>query len=169
MSHLRIQKLLYYAQGLSLAYRGRPAFPEEIQAWRHGPVVPDVWRVFSAYRYGQIPDHEAISFDLGDDDAEFITSVWEGYRRYSASALRKMTHRESPWKDARAGLSNDAPSNRPITTESMRQYFEQHCADVMERESGVTIAQLRQGEDDAANGRLVSWREVRKRVVPGAV
>ena len=39
ITHLKLQKLLYYAQGVCLAITGNTLFNEEIQAWQHGPVV----------------------------------------------------------------------------------------------------------------------------------
>ena len=46
ISNLKLQKLLYYAQGFHLAIFGGPLFPESIEAWQHGPVVPEVYRYF---------------------------------------------------------------------------------------------------------------------------
>ncbi|MEZ4287770.1 MAG: DUF4065 domain-containing protein [Polyangiales bacterium] len=40
---LTLQKLCYYVQAWHLAWHGVPAFREELQAWRHGPVVPTLW------------------------------------------------------------------------------------------------------------------------------
>ena len=33
ISNLKLQKLVYYAQGFALALYGRPLFPERIEAW----------------------------------------------------------------------------------------------------------------------------------------
>jgi uncharacterized phage-associated protein len=44
ISNLKLQKLCYYAQGLALAVRDQPLFPEPIEAWLHGPVVPTLYR-----------------------------------------------------------------------------------------------------------------------------
>src|SRR5271163_1555007 len=44
LTHLRLQKLLYYAQGWYLGIFGRALFTNRIEAWRHGPVVPDVYK-----------------------------------------------------------------------------------------------------------------------------
>lgn len=35
----RLHKLLYYVQGYHLAWRGCPAFDDDIEAWKKGPVV----------------------------------------------------------------------------------------------------------------------------------
>jgi uncharacterized phage-associated protein len=53
ISHMKLQELLYYAQGLHLALNGRPLFDDTIEAWTHGPVVPTVYREFK--RFGEIP------------------------------------------------------------------------------------------------------------------
>ena len=38
MSHLKLQKLLYFVQGYHLAYFGKPLFEDDFEAWVHGPV-----------------------------------------------------------------------------------------------------------------------------------
>jgi hypothetical protein len=38
MSTMKLQKLLYYCQGWSLAWTGEPLFPEDFEAWASGPV-----------------------------------------------------------------------------------------------------------------------------------
>lgn len=49
MTPMKLQKLLYYAQGYSLGMNGDPLFSEEIQAWQHGSVVPVVYKIYSKY------------------------------------------------------------------------------------------------------------------------
>lgn len=39
ISNLKIQKLVYYAQGVHLAMFDTTLFDEEILAWEHGPVA----------------------------------------------------------------------------------------------------------------------------------
>ena len=46
ISHLKLQKLLYYSQGVSLALRNQPLFNNKILAWAHGPVVREVWEYY---------------------------------------------------------------------------------------------------------------------------
>ena len=48
ISNLKLQKLLYYAQGFHLALYDQPLFPEAIEAWTHGPVVPDLYRHYKS-------------------------------------------------------------------------------------------------------------------------
>jgi uncharacterized phage-associated protein len=43
LSNLKLQKLVYYAQGFHLALTEKPLFDEAIEAWEHGPVVPGLY------------------------------------------------------------------------------------------------------------------------------
>src|SRR5947209_10944283 len=78
LTNLRLQKLLYYAQAWSLVLRESELFPEEIEAWRWGPVVPVV--------YGELPAGQGANQvppaafgdapDLPPEEAELVLSVW---------------------------------------------------------------------------------------------
>ena len=46
ISNMKLQKLLYYAQGYFLAIANEPLFHERIYAWTHGPVVPKVYHKY---------------------------------------------------------------------------------------------------------------------------
>ena len=76
MSQLRLQKLLYYAQAWHLALTGRPLIDEDIQAWRHGPAVPSVYRRYKSYGWRSIPkpDTPVPSFD--PETARVLHAVW---------------------------------------------------------------------------------------------
>ncbi len=39
MTHLKLQKLIYYVQGFALVILKTPLFNERMEAWPHGPVV----------------------------------------------------------------------------------------------------------------------------------
>jgi uncharacterized phage-associated protein len=125
LSHLRLQKLLYYSQGWSLALRKRPLFEDRIEAWAHGPVVPSVYPVFASHGNGFIPadDLELSEDALDKDEQELIESVWNAYKPFSALSLREMTHKESPWREARGTCRPFDRCSREITQYSMKKYF----------------------------------------------
>ena len=101
LSNLKLQKLLYYAQGHYLAERHRPLFSDQIQAWSHGPVVPDVYHEFKACGSStiELPDRDPFTWDDVDSEtAKLLSRVWNTYGGYSAGRLRNMTHAEAPWR-----------------------------------------------------------------------
>jgi uncharacterized phage-associated protein len=98
ISNLKVQKLLHYAQGGSLALYDEPLFPERIKAWAHGPVVP---QVYSEYKYGAspIPVERVDLAKYQPRVREVLDEVNAVYGQFTASKLRAMTHEEPPWRD----------------------------------------------------------------------
>lgn len=98
ISNLKLQKLVYYAQGFHLALYGKPLFEEPIVAWEHGPVVESLYHEYKKHGGDAIPvPEEDISENFTDDQIELIEEVRQVYGQFSAWKLRNMTHSESPW------------------------------------------------------------------------
>src|SRR5438045_3498157 len=86
ITHLKLQKLVYYAQAWSLALLNKPLFEEEIQAWTHGPVVPSLFEKFSDHNWDPIPSPEAKpTFD--EETEKLLTDILETYGEHSAKKL----------------------------------------------------------------------------------
>lgn len=118
ISNLKLQKLLYYAQGSFLAVNGRPLFNDEIIAWQHGPVVESVYHEYKGNGSNGIPFDEDFDFSqFSDDENELLQEVYDTFGQYSAWKLRNMTHTEKPW------LST--PQNTVISQESIMDFFKQ--------------------------------------------
>lgn len=116
ISNLKLQKLLYYAQGYSLVLRKKPLFEDDFQAWEHGPVIPAIYRRFSKYHSGAIPKSENFSLKkYSAEEREFLDDIYYTYAQFSAWALREMSHQTTPWKEA--------ARNEIISRESMTQFF----------------------------------------------
>ncbi len=163
LCHLRLQKLLYYVQGWHLAATGAPLFPERIEAWQHGPVVRNLYPIFKDFRLAIPPTEGAEPDDLSEGHKDFIRSIWGLYARFSATALRDMTHRESPWVDARAGLAPTEPSNEEITKESLRAYFFPRYVDLMRRkDSRIEPVRWQEAAAAIAAGRVRTAKDIRR-------
>ncbi len=98
ISNLKLQKLVYYAQGFHCAIFDAPLFDDTISAWTHGPVVANLYHQYKSFGSNRIslPD----SFDksvLSDDEFGLIEEVFEVFGQFSAWKLRDMTHEETPW------------------------------------------------------------------------
>jgi len=120
ISNLKLQKLVYYSQGFSLAILDNKLFSERIEAWMHGPVIPDLYHEYKQYGSGAIP---VINIDLNydifsADERDLLNDVFQMYGQYSAWKLRNLTHEEPTWINA---YSKGACSE--ISTDSMKEYF----------------------------------------------
>ena len=127
LSNMKLQKLLYYAQGHHLAEGRGPLFTDEIEAWSHGPVIPLVYRAFRDFESKTIRLPESDSFSWEEVDpatAEFLGRVWNTYGGYSAGYLRAKTHEEPPWK----GNFRDGARGTLIPRPDMESYFRQLAA-----------------------------------------
>lgn len=105
ITHLKLQKLLYYAQGLSLAINNERLFYEEIEAWKHGPVVPEIYDEYCSNGRNVIEiemgrDEEKILNDIESDSKvnNILNLTYNNFAIYTAWQLREMTHEDnSPW------------------------------------------------------------------------
>ncbi len=164
LTHLRLQKLLYYVQAWHLAAFGKPMFRERIEAWANGPVVAEVWPHFKAHGFTSIlPEETELSSDLNRDQQAFIKSIWDKYNLYSAIQLSRMTHNESPWLSARNGLPDGVRSSQEITHESMRAFFGPRIAAMLPK--GISLGQLTQADADIDRGRFATHEEMRVRLI----
>ncbi len=120
ISNLKLQKLLYYAQAWHLALCKQPLFGEEIEAWVHGPVVPQIFRRYRDCKWNPISNGHAVP---SPSLASHLDEVWRVYGSLSAYDLERLTHSEEPWRIARAGIPSDKSSNAIIEKSSMQEYY----------------------------------------------
>lgn len=106
LSNLKLQKLVYYAQGFYSAIFDAPLFDERIEAWGHGPVVPNLYHEFKSFGSNLIQGVPTDDIILNDDERNLIREVHEVFGQFSAWKLRNMTHQETPWlnHEASAGV-----------------------------------------------------------------
>ena len=114
---MKLQKLVYYSQAWSIVWDDVELFPEEIQAWKNGPVVRELWEAHRGrYRVDQIPN--GISKRLTNVQKDTVDIVLGFYGNRSAQELSDLTHLEDPWKNAWAEGENTV-----ITKEAMAEYY----------------------------------------------
>jgi uncharacterized phage-associated protein len=106
---LKLQKLVYIAHGWKLAFTGKPLIDESFEAWRYGPVVPELYREFREFKAGPInrlakAQNEVLSRSSSESvDQEIIDQVWEKYSAMTAIELSQMTHEPgSAWSQTYA-------------------------------------------------------------------
>jgi uncharacterized phage-associated protein len=148
MDSMSLQKLLYYVQAWHLAVTDEPLFPEQIKAWKDGPVVPQVWhaRKGQETRRAAAQDVQHVSLDRMTED--LIDLVIGSYGSMSGEELSALTHVEQPWIDARGDLPENAESREPVSQQAMATYYRAH-----RRLGGRTASDLAAGGIDVRGDR----------------
>ena len=119
---LKLQKLLYLAQGYNYAFYDRPLFNDDLEGWVHGPVVPSVYRLYNEFKYNPISLSYEIE-ELEKDALDVLNYVIDKYSKYDSKYLEELTHNQDPWIYSRDGLDPDERSDKTITKESIANYF----------------------------------------------
>ena len=119
LTPMKVQKLVYFAHGWNLAIYNQPLLRERIEAWKFGPVVPQLYHELkrfgsegipgpvSVYRFKgarlstQVPTVEECE-GYTPVTAELLDRIWTIYGGYSAVQLSNATHAHgSPWEVTR--------------------------------------------------------------------
>ncbi len=128
LNPLKLQKLLYYCEGWTLAITDKELFPgENFQAWLHGPVNVTVYHAFNK-SYGMFdpiapPKAAPLDARTSVEQRAILERVFEVYNQYTGSELEMMTHAEKPWIEARGTLEPTMHSDTIISKETMREEF----------------------------------------------
>lgn len=146
-----LQKILYFIQGFTMAFNKNLLFNDTPQAWVHGPVYPEVYNKYSDFKFNIIDtmniENENEILNVSDNEKTLIDCILRFFTVYSGDVLEKITHIESPWLEAREGLSKNEFSKNPITLESMNDYFIQ----VKNKYNMINYYDIKQYLDDMLN------------------
>lgn len=118
----KFQKLVCYCQAWHLVWESTPLFSAKVEAWANGPVVPKLYQrhlgsfSVSGWKWGD-------RSKLGEPERTTVAAVVKFYGERSGQELAELTHRERPWKEARAGLPAGTRGNAVITLEAMSEYY----------------------------------------------
>ncbi|MCU8203474.1 DUF4065 domain-containing protein [Vibrio vulnificus] len=134
---MKMQKLVYIAHGWALGLMNQPFITEDIQAWKYGPVIQDLYHEFKRYGRDYIV-HKAtnVSLDpktlkiveetpkLANDDTDaqaLVRKVWEVYGKFSGPQLSNITHMpDTPWD-----ITFNGEHQRVISNDVIRDHYQQ--------------------------------------------
>ncbi|MDR0620893.1 MAG: DUF4065 domain-containing protein [Deltaproteobacteria bacterium] len=118
MTHMKLHKLVYYAQGFSLALNDEPLFDEPIEAWEHGPVCPDLYQKYKMYKRTPIESSlsmEEVKQTFTEKQIGVLEFVNDEFGCHTATFLRKLSHQDKAWLIARS------KGGIELTLEDMKQ------------------------------------------------
>ncbi|WP_082473260.1 Panacea domain-containing protein [Methylobacterium sp. Leaf85] len=122
ITHLKVQKLVYYAQAWSIALYNKPLFDEDFEAWAHGPVAVSVWDNYREHGFASIPEQK-LKVKFSEKPLALLNAVNKKYGIYTAKKLENMTHKETPWLEARGDLRELDKCNTKISKDTIKSYF----------------------------------------------
>ena len=130
LTQMKLQKMVYFAHGYHLAKFGTPLLEDAVQAWKFGPVIPQIYSDYKLYASDLIKDTRYISIPYKQLEKEFsslsasaqdaINYTWEVTKYLSAAKLSNWTHEtNSPW----AKVYNPNDRETVISNDLIKQYF----------------------------------------------
>ena len=118
LTHMQIQKLVYFAHARLLVLHGQPLIDQAFEAWEYGPVVPVLYHalkhngsgvVGEAILMGEPPAYSSRVRDIFD-------WCFKQYGQLGALRLSKLTHApDAPWARTLRNLT--------ISNEKIQDYY----------------------------------------------
>ena len=121
-------KYVYIAHGWTLGHTGEPLICHEVQAWKHGPVVPEVYYAFRSRGFiVRAPAKNILGkeyhVDLDGIRKEIVGDVYAKYSALTPFQLSSITHHpHSPWSKYRGHYYE------PIPDEEIARYYREVVA-----------------------------------------
>lgn len=132
LTPLKLQKMIYFANGIFLANKGKPMIASRIVAWRFGPVIEEVYHQFKGFgndavnQFASFFDEKYSIYDKNSFDeremkeiVNILDDVWDVCKDITASQLSNWSHEKgSPW--------DKTEINEPISDNVMAEYFKKY-------------------------------------------
>ncbi len=143
VEHLKLQKLVYFSHGYSLALWDKSIVSERPQVWRYGPVFETLYDVLRDFGRGRIespqpyfyPQEQLEMVDENDKKAnDILFKVWERYGHEHSFRLSAMTHKPgSPWHKCAEAHNFRVPRHLEIPDSFIKEEFER----ILQRKSNL--------------------------------
>lgn len=115
---MKLLKLTYIAHGWHLGITGKPLFENQVQAWKYGSVIPDLYyaiRMFGKSNVDPFLIDISSRTPLDDEYKQFIKKIWDNYKGLSGLQLSALTHEDgSPWSEVWDGTHDVVIENSVI-------------------------------------------------------
>ena len=122
-TNLQVLKMTYIAHGYMLAIHDKPLIYDAVEAWDHGPVIPDVYRAFKKWNLSPIGKITYFPDPFSPDEKEMIDETFASYGRFCGYYLSQITHEDgsltTPWKQC-----YQPGKNVVIPDEVTKKYYE---------------------------------------------
>ena len=133
INNLKLQKILYYLQAISLVKLNQKCFESKIMKWHTGPGIPFVYQYFRIYGHGDIPTQKQpqkmrfdkntmniISEDMPQLDLKMKKIIQKLVMSYSniSNSFCMLKEKDNPWETT--NISEE------ISCEKLKKYYKKH-------------------------------------------
>ena len=123
LTPMQVIKLVYLCHGWLLGLLGLPLIRENVEAWRYGPVIPDLYKAVRQYRSDPVqgPLRDAGNDAVFDEaERDIVAQVFQVYGDDSGIALSRLTHAPgTPWHIT----WNSEGQNSIISNDLIQEHF----------------------------------------------
>jgi len=135
LTHLALQKIIYFCHGMSYPKFGRPLLLNNIEAWKRGPVIRELYFCFNGFGDQKITDRarvldirtrcqEIIRYDFPYEILRHLEETFRIYGPISAGRLVAMTHEKgTPWEQTIRHAAKSANVGMHIDERLIREFF----------------------------------------------
>lgn len=109
---MQLIKLVYLSHGWTLGLYGRPLIKQDVEAWKYGPVIPELYQAIKQYRSSPVREISCKKEKIDERFADVINQVYKIYGSFTGIELSMLTHeKNSPWEitwnSGKSIISND--------------------------------------------------------------
>lgn len=111
--------LLYYLQAEFLVRKDKPLFPDSIEAWDIGVIVPNIYKKYRRYITLNILDCNIDDiWQISNEDKEIIDGVLNQCLKFPYVYLKDVVHNQTPWS-----MSFSPSKAKTIPLSVIKQFF----------------------------------------------
>ncbi len=104
ITNMQLQKLVYFTNGIYMHYEGYPLIKEKIQAWKYGPVIPELYdelKNFGSNAVNKIIQNDN-SKEISEEMIPLLESIDRIFGTMDAWELSDISHiKEGAWDKAK--------------------------------------------------------------------
>lgn len=127
---MQLLKLVYITHGWMLGFFNKPLINENIEAWKYGPVIPDLYQAVKRYGGNEVEEEipAAARQELTSEEKSVINFVYKKYGELGGIRLSMITHQPgTPW----SRIFSHEGWGDVITNDVIREHYAELCKKVL--------------------------------------
>ncbi|MCY4215457.1 MAG: DUF4065 domain-containing protein [Flavobacteriaceae bacterium] len=140
IDNIKLQKLLYVSFGWCYVLgRKKKLFNDPIQAWRFGPVIPNIYHQYKKFQKGdlrqapaalyfdfkEMTTKRAPTYEMDEQTKSVLLAIWDYYKMKDTDSLIDLTHQKgTPWASA-----YDHENRKEISKRRIKKYYQKKHLD----------------------------------------